>query len=148
MIFIIYGNLFIKRNAYPSLHHLTVNGLQCTSRQVLFQPLSQHPVHSDCKRYTSRSGNHGIADTSLWLHVHFWKPGAKRCPSKEWRRINMIRFPGEIFWTFFFLTMLWIYSGVCVPMYAWYQLKRRHRTKTTFSFCKINLFFKDNIREK
>lgn len=102
MIFIIYGNLFIKRNVYPSLHHLTVNGLQCTSRQVLFQPLSQHPVHSDCKRYASRSGHHGIADTSLWLHVHFWQPGAKRCPSKEWRRINMIRFPGEIFWTFFF----------------------------------------------
>lgn len=86
---------------------LTVCVLLYTWPPVPCQLQLQHPMHSGCKHCTSRSELHGIGDTSLMLHDHFWLPDAKRCPERrgeERRKLKgMWRFLTFLLWTRFLL---------------------------------------------
>ena len=64
-----------------------MHGLRWSKPQALFQLLWRHPKHSGYTHYTSHSVIHGIGDTSLNPHDHFWLRGAKRYP-KGRRDIN------------------------------------------------------------
>lgn len=48
----------------------TSSGLLSQTQLALFLLQWQHPKHSGCIRYTSRSETHGIEDMSLNLHGH------------------------------------------------------------------------------